>query len=389
MEPSQTSLLMSGTPEQRVLVAGSMNDALPSTFSWEELFETYLDWPWIVMQAMHHRTVCMLWQNLKQRDLVKLAVRSGLAKNWITYAEQLQRANIERNQLWLSLVDDVFHAFNSAGIPLVCIKGGALIGDIYSPANRMLGDIDTLVASDARSDASKLLHELGYRHGIIDPVTSTLKPLSPEKQRFWSFHAHLMPKFTLETGNPNVPFLRFAVGFDFFDPHDEYSMPSEAVIERRVSKGDGSPMNVAAKADTFINLCAHIFREGVSATFAYMGDSWHLGKFSDLRGYLLTHGTPQLADEVRDRVQQFGLEKAYHYALHYTHKVYGDPRFEPWLRLCDPGEDKSFLTELCEGSRRVACDKPFEERLFDLGRALSPELGQPTWAKVMNDGECW
>src|SRR6185437_4806674 len=73
---SQDSLLLSATPEQRVVIAFSMLDVGTVRAEVDELFAAGLNWPWIIMQAMHHRTIGMLWEALKRHDMVRGASKS-------------------------------------------------------------------------------------------------------------------------------------------------------------------------------------------------------------------------------------------------------------------------------------------------------------------------
>ena len=386
-EFSDDSLMMSGTREQRALIALSMLDRqLPAAF-FDEVFSARLDWPWIIMQAMHQRVLCYVWENLKRWNLIGPAARSGLVKNWITYMDQLSHANLEKNTLWLNLLRRTIDAVNRAGIPIACIKGSALIGDIYHPGNRMLGDVDTLIPQSAAAEVSAVLNELGFIQGTVNFVNNTVEPLSREKIRFWNFNAHIMAKFTLLTNHPSVPFFRFAAGFDFFDPHDIYSFPSDAVLSRRVPKSGDPIISIPDEADMVLNLCIHIYREAVSAIFAASADNWHLGKFSDLRNYLLKHDSETLRSAVKSRVAETHLEKPYYFALHYTQAVYGDFALAPWADLVDPGDGKDFIYEMLDGERRVMYRAPFSERLFDTAGTEIPGL-DPAWKKVMTD-DAW
>lgn len=382
------SLLMSATPEQRVVIAFSMLDVAVMQEELQKLFASYLNWPWIVMQAMHHRTISMQWDALKRLNLVSGASKSGMPKNWIAYSEQLSRASLKRNQIWLERLEWIFAAFEKANIEAVCIKGGALIGDLYTAETRMLGDIDILARNADRKAVRDALLDCGFQQGLVDPVTGAIRPLSREKRLFLSMNAHIMPKFTLDLDNADCPFLRFAVGFDFFDPGDSHSYPSESVISRRLRKTAKSHVYVADPADTVINLCAHIFREGTSATLGFAGDNWNLWKFCDFRSKLMQLDPAVIAPILQPRLEQAGLQKPFHYALHYTNAIYGDPALAAWSDLCEPADNVDYLYEIADGDRRVRYESPFAEQLFDTGRVTIPGL-EPVWSKVMSDGEWW
>jgi hypothetical protein len=385
---SDESLLMSATPEQRVVIAFSMLDVAVMREELERLFSRYLNWPWIIMQAMHHRTISMQWEALKKLDMSRGASKSGMPKNWVAYSEQLSRASLKRNRMWLQRLEWIFEAFAKAGIEAVCIKGSALIGDIYTPETRMLGDIDVLARNKDRKAIREVLLALGFKQGILDPVTSTIRPLSREMHLFYNMNAHIMPKFTLELGDSDCPFLRFAVGFDFFDPGHTHSYSSEWVIPRRVRKSETSWVYVPDDLDTVINLCAHIFREGTSATLGFAGDKWNLWKFCDFRSKLAQLDPAEVAPALKARLDQAGLQKPFHYALYYTDRIYGDPALQPWFDLCERVGNLDYLHEIADGGRRVRYEKPFVEQLFDTGRVEVPGL-EPVWSKIMSDGEWW
>ena len=381
------NVLREGNREQRTLIALSMPSGDIDLEDLHELLSDFVNWPIVLSGAMQHRTLSMLWENLRTRDLMSAAIRSGLTKNWIFYADTLSRASIERNRLWMGLVDDLAVEFERADIPLVAIKGSALIGDIYHVGNRMLGDVDTLVPRRFAGDVIKFLDARGFQQGQIDPVTSEIVPMPRAQKRFWTLYAHALPKFTFPTGDDRYPFLRFAVGFDFFDPTDEYSYPCEPVIERRVRKASGGALFVPDEFDTVICLCAHIYREATSANFAYAGENWHLWKFCDLRQTLLKPQPPEFRNALRDRIVQAGLQIPYYFAVYYTQCVYGTD-LRQWLDLIDVGDDLSFLRVLIDGNNRYEDTRPFNERLFDAGRV---RIGQetPVWANVMAQGEWW
>jgi len=383
---STSSVLMSGTREQRALLALTMLDAHFDELFYEDLLSSHLDWPWIFMQALDHKVVYLLWDNLKRLNLVNAALRAGISRRWIIYAEQLSYPNVLKNQRWLEMTERIFADFSAAGISAVCLKGGALIGDIYHAGNRMISDIDTMIGREHLRAASDLLKDKGFRHGSIDPTTGDLKPMPRNKQRFWSFHSHVLPKFYGRTGNDQFPYLKFSVGVDFFDPTDRYSVPSDAVVANRQMKSEASNIFVPDDVDTLINICAHIYREGVSSNYAYVGDNWQITKFCDLRTFLRKHRDNGFERRVAERVASFGVEQPFYFAMYYLDLLYGDSELGGWLELVDPGDDKSFLFSLVDGSRSATFERPFVEKFFDRRQFVLPGA-EPKWYDVVKDDE--
>lgn len=376
------------SPEQRVLIALSTIRNQPTSEYFQELLGRHLDWPWIIMQAMQHRTICIVWETLKTRDLMKAAAKSGLGKNWITYGEQISRASHKKNQLWLEILDVTLSRIRSAGIDIACIKGSALIGDIYSPSSRMLGDVDTLIANNARTEVAEILFKAGFKHGTINPVTGTVEPMSKKNLRFWTLNSHIMPKFTLETGDPDIPFFRLAVGFNFFDPGDKFSMPSEDILPRCIQSPRSREVYTPNKSDTVLNLCAHIYREATSASFGFISDNWHLWKFCDLREYILEHGSDELLEEVAARAIDMKMERPVQFSLYYTYQVYGGGALKKWHDAFYIAPEDELLTEIKDGKTTVSYKRPFSERLFETRQTIVSNM-VPVWSKVMPDGEWW
>lgn len=263
---------------------------------------------------------------------------------------------------------------------IVCIKGGALIGDVYALELRMLGDIDVLIRRGSRHEISAPLKNLGYQHGILDPVNNTLRPMSVEKLRFWNLYSKILPKFTLLTDDDDTPFLRLAVGFDLFDPGSDYTIPSDRLFENSIEHPQHTNIKILDAPDTFICQCAHIFREGNSEHFAYISDSWHLWKFCDLRELLLKCDSKEYRVASFLRARTYGVIPVVLFALRHTFLVYGDPVFLIWIEYFGEGDLKN--------GKGVAVDSDFADALFD-PHPISLKTEEPVWAKIMGDGEWW
>ncbi|WP_081679267.1 nucleotidyltransferase family protein [Methylobacter luteus] len=367
--------------EKRILIMLSMIRNPPSYEEFENVLKARLNWPWIIMQAMHHRTICILWHTLKSRNLLNLACRSGLGKNWITYCEQLTRGSHKKNRLWLECLNNTLEHLKKDDIDMVCIKGSGLIGDIYEPELRMLGDIDTLIRTKDRARISAPLKELGYQHGVIDPITNTIKPLSKEKLRFWNFHSKIMPKFTLLTGKEEVPFVRLAVGFDLFDPGAEYGIGSDILLDHALQHPRYENLKVLDSLDTFVCQCAHVFREATSELFAYISDSWHLWKFCDLRELLYAYDSEDFRSAAIERAALYSVLPVVYFALMHTYAVYGDPLLLDWIETLE-----ALDTPLAKFSRVISDE--FADALFD-PHPIALKTQKPEWSSVIEDGEWW
>lgn len=379
-------LISTGTAEEKLLIHLA---TLAGDRDWnataEHLLDVPLDWHWIAMQAAKHKVLQLVWDNLKQHDLAAKAIRdSRLPKLLTIYFEQLHLLNRRRNTIFLKTAQKLFEDLEKAEIEAVCLKGGALIGTLYSPGNRMLHDIDILIRNEDRNACLSLLEETGFQQGYFNYSTQKIEPMEERQRRFWIFQNHTLPPFFKETGEPDAPWFKLSVGFDLFDQGEPYSMPNGQIVDRRTPKGDGTAIQVPSRQDMLINLCAHIYREGVSAVFARNSDNWQLTKFCDLVSVLKTldPGTSSaFLDEVRDK----GLSDPVYFALKHAEIIYG-PDTVPDLASALTPSDAGILFRLADGQNLGYTDIPFKERLFETFSARSTEL-KPKWYAEFSDDE--
>ena len=352
----------------------------------EECLSEPIDWWWILAHAAKHKVLHTVWDTLVRGKKLERAIScTGMHKLITVYMEQLSWINRKRNNLFIDNTENLFEHFDRINLSAVCIKGGSLIGTIYHHGNRMLHDIDIVVAPNDLSRAKEVFETLGYRHGVQDPATGLLSEMPEDKKRFWQFNAHTLPPFYLPTGKEYCKYFKISVGHDFFDPAERFTFPSNTVIESRNLKCMGSAIYSPSANHMFINLCAHIYREGVSASFARNADNWQLIKFCDLRTFLLSPETNIDTEEWLKTVISAGLQKPMFFALFYAHKLYGDASIAHFRDLVDPG-DRKFLNQVIEGKRVIDLDRTFEQRLFESSSSL-PDQFEPNWGHVFNEHE--
>jgi Uncharacterised nucleotidyltransferase len=98
---------------------------------------------------------------------------------WRTFLET-QREHIEsRHQRIEACLKDIGTRAQSAGVPVMPLKGSALHAlGIYAPGDRRMADIDLLVQDDDAQKTSELLREIGYvesfatwKHRVFKPAT--------------------------------------------------------------------------------------------------------------------------------------------------------------------------------------------------------------------------
>ena len=117
-----------------------------------------VNWPLLVVLASHHLVTPALAPRLGK------AVGAPLDCELQQYFGVLRALNRERNQRIRIQLRDLVAALNTAGIVPILLKGTAhlTLGLYEDDADRVIGDIDLLVAEEERAAALALLGELGY-----------------------------------------------------------------------------------------------------------------------------------------------------------------------------------------------------------------------------------
>ena len=142
-------------------------DILSFNNNQEELTEhfnkTSIDWDAIVIIGSKHLMLPALYCNLKTKDLLQL-----IPEELQIYLEEITAINRGRNEILLKEAHEISNIFKKENIEHVFIKGIALIaGNTFEDiAERMIGDIDILVASDQLQTAFEILNQSGYEKTI-------------------------------------------------------------------------------------------------------------------------------------------------------------------------------------------------------------------------------
>lgn len=117
------------------------------------------NWDYIVIEGSKHLVLPAIYCRLKAKRLLHL-----LPKDLESYLEEIANINRNRNTSLLEQISNLSHLFNNNNIEYVFLKGSALLVlDCYEDiAERMIGDIDILVAGHQIQKAFELLKYLNY-----------------------------------------------------------------------------------------------------------------------------------------------------------------------------------------------------------------------------------
>lgn len=125
----------------------------------EQIKSQKVDWERVVEVSSNHLVLPALYAQLKQSELLQY-----LPQDLQVYMGHITSVNRKRNQQNLQEVEEINRLLNLNGIEPIYLKGTAhLLEGLYlDDAERMVGDIDLLVAPELMVKAAELLMKSGY-----------------------------------------------------------------------------------------------------------------------------------------------------------------------------------------------------------------------------------
>ena len=129
----------------------------------EHLKHTSIDWDAVVIIASKHLMLPALYCRLRAKGLLPL-----IPNDLNIYLKEIAAINRGRNEILLKEAHEVSEIFKKENIEHVFIKGMALLaGNTFKDqAERMIGDIDILVAPNQLHKAFEILTKFGYNETV-------------------------------------------------------------------------------------------------------------------------------------------------------------------------------------------------------------------------------
>lgn len=136
-----------------------------------DLLQQDIDWAYLIRIASQHRTMSLLYWNLKTTAL------EGVPQSIISELENLFHANAQRNWLLTNELLKLLNLFKVYNIPAIPYKGPVLIALLYGNlALRSTGDLDILVHKQDILKVKEVLMSEGYKPLLILKRGERYKP---------------------------------------------------------------------------------------------------------------------------------------------------------------------------------------------------------------------
>ena len=142
------------------IIADILSFTISNTSLEATLSTTDVDWDAVVVHGSRHLVIPTLYCRLKQRQILHL-----LPEDLDLYLHDITSQNRKRNKDILKEVTMLSTLFNKHHIEHVFLKGAALLASGYyeDVAERMIGDIDILVATNQLDKAFELLQQHSFK----------------------------------------------------------------------------------------------------------------------------------------------------------------------------------------------------------------------------------
>lgn len=159
-----------------------------------QIKHTTINWEHFVIMGSKHLMLPALYCRLKAKGLLPI-----IPEDLTMYLEEIANINRGRNEILLQEAHEISEILNKEHIDHVFIKGIALIAGqaFQDPAERMIGDMDILVAQNQLHQAFDILTKQGYTDTINSVIENKYRrhlprQVSPQKMGAIELHSDVL-----------------------------------------------------------------------------------------------------------------------------------------------------------------------------------------------------
>lgn len=326
------------------------------------LFKKRLNFPWILGQILFNRMGATAYYTLKKCDLL-----GEVNREFRNTLKDAYHSGIDKNSNFQSNLEEVKKILSKISAPYAILKGGVL-SYIYPEGLRNSNDIDILTEQVNVPIISDVLRKNGFIQGHIrnDSVeaASRFELINSMMNR-----GETVP-FVKSVSDHKYPFIEVDLNFSL----DYKPVGSDEIIKLMLENTyihDVTGFKVLSKADFMIHLCLHLYKEATTLAWVDMNRDLSIYKFCDI--YLLLHQwlNPDYHNVIRDRIDEFNLNKECYYSLYYTKILFDIKSKELDSLLLDiRPKNTTYLREIISpgDSKTYKYDKNFLEWIFTYNR---------------------
>ncbi|MDP3879106.1 MAG: nucleotidyltransferase family protein [Dehalococcoidales bacterium] len=279
------------------------------------------DWELLLEKATFHRLSCLLSHHLRSAELTAFVPQPVLKK-----LQSIYYTSLTRNVLLQDELSRLLAALNREGIPVIVLKGAALLGIVYQDISlRPMSDLDILVPVEHLDRVEAVVSQHGYEHIYSRHSQEVAREkmhqlpcmMNREKHIFLEIHQHIV--------DSDSPY--------HFDLHHFWNRAQRITILETDSL-------TFAPEDLLIHLGIHfIFDRHYSSVSA-------IGQLCDISEVILHFGDSLDWDMVEALAEEFGVGAALHIVFYACEHLLGTEVPESVLSRLQPSWFSSVIAAL-------------------------------------------
>ena len=277
-------------------------------FKSETFDESFLEFatPQVLGLLFFNRMQAIAFDRMKKHGILSRVNREF--RNSLKFAYE---QNVEKNESFMQCIEYLSSILRSVDSRVAMLKGAYLCA-YYPEGYRTSNDIDLLVHPEDVTKVGHLLSQGGFQQGSVQNdmfVPATRKEIIESKM----MRGETVP-YIKEVNLPYMHFLEVDINFSLDYKNGETEVIEDILSEQTVVEQKGILIPTLSKADFFIHLCAHLYKEATTLPWIEMKRDMTLYKYADI--YLLM--TDMSEADMRDlfaRAIQLGMEKILSYVI--------------------------------------------------------------------------
>ena len=226
--------------------------------------------------------------------------------------------NREKNKSFLLCVKHLEELLPRCNCPYAMLKGAYLCKK-YPEGYRTSNDIDLLVHPENITEIGKLLTEAGFKQGNIRSgkfVPAIRKEIIESKM----MRGETVP-YIKEVDLPGMKYIEVDINFSLDYKPGDSDLLEEMLRNTVVEEKEDFCVTTLSRADFFVHLCAHLYKEATTLPWIEMMRDMTLYKYCDIY-MLLNDATTEGVNYLFDRAKTLGMEKACAFAILQTSELF-------------------------------------------------------------------
>jgi hypothetical protein len=333
-----------------------------------------LNWAEVIYQSVTHRTLNMLYYNLKKYDLFKLRepeFKRLCESQWKVYGK--------RNRFYLDRLAEIMKEFEKVNLVVPILKGNLLASVVYPEIEaRIFNDLDLIMKIEDVNILTEKLEGLGYIQGEYNEEKQVIVESSRKVKLLQQMNSHEIQEFLKVSDNVFAEIIEVDVNHDvLWKGNCPYKVDTKDLIQRAIPiEFNGMKGYMLDYIDNIIQLSCHLYKEATLMIYISGIKDLKIYKFADLYMYITRFFQEIDWDLLLERVRGYNLDKVVYYNFYYIELMFGQiiPSFvTDSLRP----EDSTYLDEYAiENQEPSIWEFDFFTRLFDVNRVLSVDAHQ-------------